>query len=183
MSWWKSFLVSSFVGASSIWAIQASPFLMNSTQPDGSVVQIRKVGNEHFNYTLTGEDSVLIVRDSSGYWNYADEHGKKTGIRVHAKSKRGAKEKNFLKKRDSRQILEKFREKRLKQLQEQQADSSLGPMMLQSSTDDPQMANEWGGWGWGGWTQPEDPVQNTNWPKQPTLNTSSSIAVMPRKNT
>lgn len=164
-------MIGSLVGSASVWAVKAAPFLINSTQPDGSVVPIRKVGNEHFNYTLTGEDSVLVVRDSVGYWNYADEHGKKTGMRVHAKSKRGAKEKNFLKKRNSRQILEKFREKRLKQLQEQQADSSLGPMMLQSSTDDPQMANEWGGWGWGGWTQPEDPVQNTNWPKQPTLNT------------
>ena len=162
MSWWKSFLVSSFVGASSIWAIQASPFLMNSTQPDGSVVQIRKVGNEHFNYTLTGEDSVLIVRDSSGYWNYADEHGKKTGIRVHAKSKRGQKEKKFLRNRDSRQILEKFhqnhRKKREKELENQ-------PLMLQSSADAPQMANEWGGWG-GGVTQPT----NTNWPTRPTLN-------------
>ena len=159
------------MGSASAWAINAAPFLINSTQPDGSVVQIRKVGNEHFNYTLTGEDSVLVVRDSLGYWNYADEHGKKTGMRVHAKSKRGTKEKNFLKKRNSRQILEKFREKRLKQLREQQADTSLSPMMLQSSSTSPQMANEWGGWGWGGWTQPEDPVQNTNWPKQPTLNT------------
>ena len=155
------------MGSASAWAINAAPFLINSTQPDGSVVQIRKVGNEHFNYTLTGEDSVLVVRDSLGYWNYADEHGKKTGMRVHAKSKRGTKEKNFLKKRNSRQILEKFREKRLKQLREQQADTSLSPMMLQSSSTSPQMANEWGG----GWTQPEDPVQNTNWPKQPTLNT------------
>ena len=163
MSWWKSFLVSSFVGASSIWAIQASPFLINSTQPDGSVVQIRKVGNEHFNYTLTGEDSVLIVRDSSGYWNYADEHGKKTGIRVHAKSKRGQKEKKFLRNRDSRQILEKFhqnhRKKREKELENQ-------PLMLQSSADAPQMANEWGGWGGGTTTQ----ITNTDWPTRPALN-------------
>ena len=164
-------MIGSLMGSASAWAINAAPFLINSTQPDGSVVQIRKVGNEHFNYTLTGEDSVLVVRDSLGYWNYADEHGKKTGMRVHAKSKRGTKEKNFLKKRNSRQILERFREKRLKQLREQQADTSLSPMMLQSSNTSPQMANEWGGWGWGGWTQPEDPVQNTNWPKQPTLNT------------
>jgi M6 family metalloprotease-like protein len=163
MSWWKYLLISSFVGAASTWAIQATPFLINSTQPDGSVVQIRKVGNEHFNYTLTGEDSVLIVRDSSGYWNYADEHGKKTGIRVHAKSKRGQKEKNFLKNHDSRQILEKFhqnhRKKREKELENQ-------PLMLQSSADAPQMANEWGGWGGGTTTQ----ITNTDWPTRPALN-------------
>ena len=122
MSWWKSLLIGSLACSSSVWAVKAAPFLINSTQPDGSVIEIRKVGDEHFNYTMTGEDSVLIVRDSLGYWNYADENGKKTGIRVHAKSKRGAKEKNFLKKRNSRKILEDFREKRLKRLQERQAE-------------------------------------------------------------
>ena len=167
MSWWKCILIGSLVGSASVWAVKAAPFLINSTQPDGSVVQIRKVGNEHFNYTLTGEDSVLVVRDSAGYWNYADEHGKKTGMRVHAKSKRGTKEKNFLKKRNSRQILERFHENRLKKLKEQQADSSSGPMMLQSSTATPQKANGWPGWG--GWTT-EDAVTN-NWPTRPNMST------------
>ena len=170
MSWWKYLLIGSLIGPASTWAIKAAPFLINSTQPDGSVIQIRKVGNEHFNYTLTGEDSVLVVRDSAGYWNYADEHGKKTGMRVHAKSKRGAKEKNFLKKRDSRQILEKFREHRLKKLQEQQSDTSSVPLMLQSSTSAPQKANGWNGWGgWGNWTRTE-PTKNTNWPTCPAKN-------------
>ena len=131
----KFLVICSLLGAVSTWAIKAAPFLINSTQPDGSVVQIRKVGNERFNYTITGEDSVLVVRDSSGYWNYADEHGKKTGMRVHAKSKRSAKEKNFLKKRNSREILEKFRENRIKQLQEQ---SESEPQVLRSVQ--PQMA-------------------------------------------
>ena len=164
MSWWKYLLISSFFGSSAVWAIQASPFLINSTQPDGSVVQIRKVGNEHFNYTLTGEDSVLVVRDTDGYWNYADEHGKKTGMRVHAKSKRGKKERNFLEKRDSRQILEKFRqhhrEKREKERESQ-------PMMHQSSANNPMSGNEWGAWG--GSTQ----TSNTNWPTRPALNSVS----------
>ena len=166
MRFGKFFFISSLFGAVSTWAINAAPFLINSTQPDGSVVQIRKVGNEHFNYTLTGEDSVLVVRDSSGYWNYADEHGKKTGIRVHAKSKRGQKEKNFLKKRDSRAILEKFRQKyreqREKEIQEQRQSE---PLMLQSSA--PMQANnfgDWGGWNW------NESIQSTNTPTRPTLN-------------
>lgn len=153
----KVLIISSFVGVVSAWAINATPFLINSTQPDGSVIQIRKVGNERFNYTVTGEDSVLVVRDSSGYWNYADEHGKKTRMRVHAKSKRGAKEKNFLKKRDSRQILEKFRENRLKKLQEQRASE---PQLLQSLT--PQKANGW----WGGW---EETSKSTDTPTRPVI--------------
>ncbi len=156
MRFGKYFLIASLFGAASTWAIKAAPFLINSTQPDGSVVQIRKVGNEHFNYTVTGEDSVLVVRDSSGYWNYADEHGKKTGMRVHAKSKRSAKERNFLKKRNSREILEKFREKRLKQLEEQRENE---PQVLRSSS--PMLDNAWGG---GGGTK------NTNTPTRPTLN-------------
>ena len=155
MRFGKYFLIASLFGAVSTWAIKAAPFLINSTQPDGSVVQIRKIGNERFNYTVTGEDSVLVVRDSSGYWNYADEHGKKTGMRVHAKSKRSAKERNFLKKRNSREILEKFREKRLKQLEEQ---NSSEPQILRSSS--PMKANAWGGGG----------TKNTNTPTRPSLN-------------
>ena len=156
MRLWKCLLISSFVGSASTWAIKAAPFLIKSTQPDGSVVEIRKVGNEHFNYTVTGEDSVLVVRDSNGYWNYADEHGKKTGMRVHAKSKRSEKEKNFLKKRNSREILQKFREKRLKQLEEQRESE---PQVLRSSS--PMLANAWGGGGGS---------KNTNTPTRPTLN-------------
>lgn len=157
MSLWKYLLIGTLVSSVSSWAIHATPFLINSTQPDGSVVQIRKVGNEHFNYTLTGEDSVLVVRDSDGYWNYADEQGKKTGMRVHSKSKRSQKEKNFLKKRDSRQILEKFRENRLRRLQK---------LREQEALSQPMKANEWGGWGSGG-TQTST---NTNWPTRPALN-------------
>jgi M6 family metalloprotease-like protein len=155
MRFGKYLFISSLLGFVSAWAINATPFPIKSTQPDGSVVQIRKVGNEHFNYTVTDEDSVLVVRDSTGYWDYADEHGKKTGIRVHAKSKRRAKEKNFLKKRNSREILEKFRENRLKQLEKQRASE---PQMLQSSS--PMKANAWGG----------GTTKNTNTPTRPTFN-------------
>ena len=165
MSLWKNLLCSSLVGSVSAWAISATPFPIKSVQPDGSVLQIRKIGNEHFNYTVTDEDSVLIVRDTTGYWHYADEHGKKTGMRAHAKSKRGSKEKNFLKKRNSRQILEKFRETRLKKLQERREQENSQPMMLQSS---PMKANDygWGGNGWNTGTQ----VTNTNTPTRPRLN-------------
>jgi len=160
MSLRKYFLISSLAGSISAWAISASPFPIKSVQPDGSVLQIRKIGNEHFNYTITDEDSVLVVRDTTGYWHYADEHGKKTEMRVHAKSKRSQKEKNFLKKRNSRQILEKFREHRLKKLQErreQEESEESQPMMLQSA---PQKANA------RGTTQ----IKNTNTPTRPAFN-------------
>ncbi len=160
MSFWKSVLLSTLVGAASVWAIKASPYLINSVQPDGSIVPVRLIGNERFHYTITGDDSVLVVRDSSGYWNYADEHGKKTGMRVHAKSKRGQKEKNFLEKRNSRDILDKFREKRLKKLREyEESQNASKPQMVSSST--PQKANDFG-WSIGGGS-----TKNTNWPTCP----------------
>ena len=162
MGFGKSFILSFLVGATSVWAVRAAPFLINSTQPDGSVVQIRKMGDEHFHYTLTGEDSVLVVRDSVGYWNYADENGKKTGMRVHAKSKRGKKELDFLKKRDSRKILQKFRERGIKKVQEQrELDSS--SVVLPSSNS---VQKAWGGWNFG------ETTKNTNWPTRPV---SSSV--------
>jgi len=163
MSFLKKVLIASLAAGASAWAIQATPFLLNSTQPDGSVVQIRKVGNEHVNYTVTADDSVLVVRDTEGFWNYADENGKKTGMRVHAKSKRKKKELDFLKKRDSRHILKSFYEKRVKMFKERrEKDASMQPQMLQASG--PQLANDFGGWGGYGWGET---VTNTGWPTRP----------------
>lgn len=88
-------------------AVPAYPGLIESKQPDGSVVHIRKVGNEHFHYTVS-DDGELVAQDTLGYWNYADESGKPTGVRIHKKDKRSDSEVQFLKKRDSKGIIEKF---------------------------------------------------------------------------
>ena len=170
MRFGKCLLIGALASAVSTWAVRAAPFLINSTQPDGSVVQIRNVGNEHFNYTITGEDSVLVVRDSAGYWNYADEQGRESGMRVHAKSKRGKKELDFLKKRNSHDILKKFREKRLEKLKkDRELRDSTSVMKLQSSG--PKMASNYGGWGgWGGWTWTdpyETEITHTGAPTRP----------------
>lgn len=114
MNFFKSFpvfavLALSFCGAAL--AVPAYPGLIESKQPDGSVVQIRMVGNEHFHYTVS-EDSELIARDSLGYWNYADEQGKPTGMRFHHRDKRGDKERKFNEKRDSKKVLQEFLEKK-----------------------------------------------------------------------
>lgn len=88
-------------------AIPAINRLIPSEQPDGSVVYIRKVGNEHFHYTMT-EDSLMVVKDKQGYWNYADENGKSTGRRSHSIDRRDKAELEFLKNRHSKQIRENF---------------------------------------------------------------------------
>lgn len=113
MNFFKSFpvfavLALSFCGAA--FAVPAYPGLIESKQPDGSVVQIRVMGNEHFHYTVS-EDSELIARDSTGYWNYADEQGKPTGMRFHHRDKRGDKERKFNEKRDSKKILKEFQKR------------------------------------------------------------------------
>ncbi|MCQ2062239.1 MAG: M6 family metalloprotease domain-containing protein [Fibrobacter sp.] len=81
-------------------------------QPDGSIVNVRKVGDENFNYAET-EDSILVVKDSTGYWSYANEEGKSEGVRVHNKDKRSEKEKKFLKGRDSKGIKNRHKNWRL----------------------------------------------------------------------
>lgn len=113
MNFFKSFpvfavLALSFCGAA--FAVPAYPGLIESKQPDGSVVQIRVMGNEHFHYTVS-EDSELVVRDSAGYWNYADEQGKPTGMRFHHRDKRGDKERKFNEKRDSKKVLQEFQKR------------------------------------------------------------------------
>lgn len=114
MNFFKSFPVFAFFALSfcgAALAVPAYPGLIESKQPDGSVVRIRMVGNEHFHYTVS-EDSELVVRDSLGYWNYADEQGKPTGMRFHHRDKRGDKERKFNEKRDSKKILQDFLKKK-----------------------------------------------------------------------
>ncbi len=114
MNFFKSFPVFAFFALSfcgAALAVPAYPGLIESKQPDGSVVQIRVMGNEHFHYTVS-EDSELIARDSLGYWNYADEQGKPTGMRFHHRDKRGDKERKFNEKRDSKKILQDFLKKK-----------------------------------------------------------------------
>ena len=102
----------SLVGES--FAVPAYPYPLVVKNPDGSEVVIRKVGDEKMHYTVS-EEGDLIARDSLGFWNYADESGKPTGIRMHKRGERGDAEKKFLEKRNSKDILRKFlKEKKAK---------------------------------------------------------------------
>ncbi|MBR4784252.1 MAG: M6 family metalloprotease domain-containing protein [Fibrobacter sp.] len=106
--------VASLFGVS--FAGPASPFPMMVKNPDGSVVVIRNVGNEKLHYTVT-EDNELVVRDSLGFWNYADTAGKPTGMRVHRRGEREKGENEFLKKHNSKEIIDRFLKSRKLQLQ------------------------------------------------------------------
>ena len=98
-------LVMSLVGE--CLAVPAYPHPMTVKNPDGSEVVVRKVGNEKLHYTVS-EEGNLVVRDSLGFWNYADESGVSTGVRLHKRGDRSDVEKKFLEKRNPKDILRKF---------------------------------------------------------------------------
>jgi len=108
----KKFFVSACLFlAGGAFAASAYPGFLESTQPDGSVVKIRNVGNGNLHYTLS-EEGDLIVRDSTGFWNYSDESGKSTGVKFRKKGDRDKSEREFLQKHDSKRVLEKFLDKK-----------------------------------------------------------------------
>lgn len=98
-------LALSLVGES--FAVPAYPYPITVKNPDGSEVVVRKVGDEKLHYTVS-EEGELVARDSLGFWHYADESGKPTGVRLHKRGERGDVEKRFLEKRNSKDILRKF---------------------------------------------------------------------------
>ena len=101
-------------------AARAYPHPLVVKNPDGSEVVIRKVGDEKLHYTVS-EDGELIARDSLGFWNYADESGKPTGVRMHKRDKRGDAEKKFLEKRNSKEVLQKFLKKKREKMKVKEA--------------------------------------------------------------
>lgn len=70
----KKFLLSlivMFLCAVSTQAVPAKPGLATVTQPDGTTLTIRLVGDEYLHYNVT-EDGYTVVRDSQGYYVYAE---------------------------------------------------------------------------------------------------------------
>ena len=102
--------VSLFLSVGYAVARPAFPGLVSSEQPDGTVVKVRKVGDEHFHFTET-EDGIVVVRDSLGFWTYADEDGKSSGVRSHAVESRDEAEQKFLKSWNSEGIRDVHRAK------------------------------------------------------------------------
>lgn len=119
-------------------AVPAINRLIPSEQPDGSVIYIRKVGNEHFHYTMT-EDSLMIVKDKHGYWNYADENGKSTGKRTHRMDKRDKAELDFLKSRHSKKIRENFESRGWNRVR-----TRMDSLKAQSSSSSDKVMRAWG---------------------------------------
>lgn len=81
-------------------AVPATPYPVTYTQPDGSEITIRIVGDEYFHYQTT-DDGYIVAEDKAGYFTYAeiDNEGEiiPTTNRATDKKNRTTKENRFLK--------------------------------------------------------------------------------------
>lgn len=97
----KKLFLSLLIGltsAVSSYAVPACPIPEKVIQPDGSVVTIRLVGDEFFNYSTT-TDGYTVVRNDAGYYMYAvEQNGSLVASSYVAKdaSMRSAADKAFL---------------------------------------------------------------------------------------
>ncbi len=60
-----------FLGVSSLFALPARSIPETVTQPDGTVVTVRVVGDEFYHYQMTA-DGIPVVRDADGFYRYAE---------------------------------------------------------------------------------------------------------------
>lgn len=81
------------------------PFFL--TQPDGSTLLARFVGDEHFN-VLETEDGYILQKDALGYYAYADETGKSSGIYARNPNSRSDSDIQFLAKLNPDAIYQKL---------------------------------------------------------------------------
>ena len=91
-------LMTMLLSTASLWAVPAHPGKVKVQQPDGSYVTIRLHGDEwqHFNTT---EDGYSVVKDSRGYYVYAEKQGgqlQPSALVAHDLDSRSAAEKAFL---------------------------------------------------------------------------------------
>lgn len=62
---------SAFLGISSLFALPARSIPESVTQPDGTVVTVRVVGDEFYHYQMTA-DGIPVVRGADGFYRYAE---------------------------------------------------------------------------------------------------------------
>ena len=84
---------------SSVWAMPALTLSRTISQPDGSSLNVRTVGNEVYHYRLT-EDGYAVARNESGFFCYVGEDGSTSGICAHQVAERSDREMEFLKSLD-----------------------------------------------------------------------------------
>ena len=132
-----SLCVSAFLGVSSLFAVPARSIPVTVTQPDGSVVTVKLVGDEFGHYRVTS-DGIPVLRCEDGFYRYAEfsSAGEVVAGRVIARDAalRTASEKSYLEQLAAQQVSQKFFARR--SLQKQQKQKSITRRVTQATTGD-----------------------------------------------
>ena len=51
-----------------IWAVPATPFMVEKQQPDGSVLPVRLCGDEYGHYVVTGDGYMVAMNPNDDTW-------------------------------------------------------------------------------------------------------------------
>ena len=90
-------------------AMPASNATFLLKQPDGTSIEVRNVGDEHF-HVLETADGYILQEDELGYYAYADETGESSKIYARDEKDRSASDIQFLSKLKPKAVYRKLRE-------------------------------------------------------------------------
>ena len=90
-------------------AVPASNETFSLKQPDGTSIEVRNVGDEHF-HVLETADGYILQEDELGYYAYADETGESSKIYARDAKDRSASDIQFLSKLKPKAVYRKLRE-------------------------------------------------------------------------
>lgn len=128
---------SAFLGVSSLFALPARSIPETVTQPDGTVVTVRVVGDEFYHYQMTA-DGIPVVRGADGFYRYAELAPDGTAVagQVIARDAhlRTASDKVYLEQLATRQVSQGMVAQR--QLKRQQKLRSVTRRAMQATTGD-----------------------------------------------
>ena len=77
-------------------AAPAFPGKQTVTQPDGTTIEVRVVGDERFHTLVTDADALPIARDADGEYRYRMADGSLSAVAAHNLGERTAAEADFL---------------------------------------------------------------------------------------
>ncbi len=100
-------ILTSLTLAAYSFAVPASNETFFLKQPDGSSIEVRYVGDEHF-HVLETADGYILQKDALGYYAYANAIGESSGIYAHNAQSRSPSEIDFLTELDPEAIYQKM---------------------------------------------------------------------------
>ena len=93
--------------AAQCFANPASSITFPLKQPDGTTIDVRQVGNEWF-HVLATADGYILQEDALGFYAYADENGKSSGVYARNARDRSDADKQFLSSVDQNLVYKKL---------------------------------------------------------------------------